>query len=180
MNPCSPLLSAPIALVFISAISVSIAQQASPPKEGPSHSPHLHFSHGQTASVDNRTAVHFPPPLREHLLSNMRDHLEVIHQINTALADERFQEAGTLAEQRLGMSSLTLHGAHESAKYMPQAMQEIGTTMHRSASQFAIVAQNAAVSGDVKSPLRALTHITANCVACHTSFRLTSTTEKLN
>jgi hypothetical protein len=53
--------------------------------------------------------------------------------------------AAKIAESRLGMSSLSLHGAAEIAKYMPQGMQNAGTAMHHAASRFAIAAQDAAL-----------------------------------
>jgi hypothetical protein len=42
----------------------------------------------------------------------------------------------------------------------------------RSASRFAIQAQNASVTGDVQPALDALSHITAQCVGCHAGYRL--------
>ena len=51
-------------------------------------------------------------------------------------------------------------------------MQDVGTTMHRSASRFAIEAQNAGVTGDLKPALQALSTVTAACVECHSAYRL--------
>ena len=60
---------------------------------------------------DSRQVVHFPVRLREHTLANMRDHLLALQQIQEALAKQEFDQAGDIAEQRLGMSSMGLHGA---------------------------------------------------------------------
>lgn len=122
--------------------------------------------------ADTRQIVHFPGDLREHTLANMRDHLLSLQQIEAALATEDYDKAGDIAEKRLGMSSLGLHGAHEVAKYMPKGMQEIGTAMHHSASQFARAAEEASATGDIKPALAALSRITANCVACHGGYRV--------
>lgn len=70
------------------------------------------------------------------------------------------------------MSSLGLHGAHEVAPYMPKAMQDAGTAMHRAASQFAIVAKDTSVTGDLKAPLAALVRVSQTCVACHAAYRI--------
>ena len=70
------------------------------------------------------------------------------------------------------MSSLEMHGAAEVAQYMPKGMQEAGTAMHRSASQFATVAKDASVTGDVKSALASLARLSQTCVACHAAYRL--------
>lgn len=123
-------------------------------------------------ATDTRQAVHFPPALREDTLANMRDHLLALQQIQDALARQEYDLAGDLAEQRLGMSSLARHGAHEVAQYMPQGMREIGGAMHRSASRFAVAAQDAGATGDVKPALAALAQVTAQCVACHAGYRV--------
>ena len=123
-------------------------------------------------TADARVPVHFPAQLREHTLANMRDHLLTLQQIQDALARGAFDRAAEISEQRLGMSSLELHGAHDVAKYMPPGMQDIGTGMHREASRFAIEAASAGATGDVKGPLAALSKVTAQCVACHAAYRL--------
>ena len=126
----------------------------------------------QTAPKDARQAVKFPKALREHTLANMRDHLLALQEIQEALAKQEYDRAGDIAEQRLGMSSLGLHGAHEVAKYMPKGMQEAGTAMHRNASRFAVAAKDAGATGDVRPALAALASTTAQCVACHAGYRV--------
>lgn len=140
------------------------------------HDPALHGQTGggsQHALVtDPRVAVSFPADLHQHTLTNMRDHLLALQEIQEALAQSSFDRAAEVAERRLGMSSLTAHGAHEVAKYMPKGMQDAGTAMHRSASRFSVAALDAAVTNDVKPALSALAEVTANCVACHAGYRL--------
>ena len=89
----------------------------------------------KAAPKDARQAVYFPKALREHTLANMRDHLLALQEIQEALAKQEYDRAADIAEHRLGMSSLSLHGAHDVAKYMPKGMQEAGTGMHRNASR---------------------------------------------
>jgi len=126
----------------------------------------------QAAPADDRHLVKFPEELRNHTLENMRDHLVALGEMQDALARGQFDRAADVAEQRLGMSSLTTHGAHEVAKFMPQGMQDAGTAMHRSASQFAIVAKDASVTGDLRPALAALARVNQTCVACHAGYRL--------
>ncbi len=135
------------------------------------HDPAQHKPASKPAP-DGRVAVRFPVQLREHTLANMRDHLLALAQIQEALSRNALDAAGKIAEERLGMTSLKLHGAHEVSKYMPKGMQEAGTAMHRSASQFALEAQNASVTGDLKPALAALSKVTQACVACHAGYRL--------
>ncbi|MDD3450126.1 MAG: hypothetical protein PHF72_13980 [Gammaproteobacteria bacterium] len=115
-----------------------------------------------------REQVELPPMMREHLLANMRDHLESINGILEHLAAGRMDQAADLAEQRLGMSSLDAHGAAHMAPYMPERMQALGTDMHHAASRFARVAQE----GDPLPAYRALAAVTGACVACHGAFRV--------
>jgi hypothetical protein len=122
--------------------------------------------------VDARQLVKFPEPMRLHTITSMRDHLLALQEIDVALSKSEFDSAARIAEQRLGMSSLEQHGAAHIAPFMPQAMQDIGTQMHRSASRFAVEAQNASVSNDVRPALAALGNVMQQCVACHAAYRL--------
>jgi hypothetical protein len=128
--------------------------------------------HEHVAATDTRAPVRFPDELRRHTLANMRDHLATLQQIEQALARGEFDRASEISERRLGLSSLELHGAHDVAQYMPPAMQDIGTGMHKAASRFSIAATSAGASGDVGSALEALSAVTAQCVACHAAYRL--------
>ena len=44
--------------------------------------------------------------------------------------------------------------------------------MHRAASRFAIAAQDAGVTGDLKPVFAGLADVTAQCVSCHAGYRL--------
>ncbi|MGE0671414.1 MAG: hypothetical protein AB7O64_00010 [Methylibium sp.] len=159
---------------FLLSIAVVTALSVAPSLALPqSHDPGTH-QHGQAQAnpPDHRQAVRFPEPLRSHTLANMRDHLLALGEIQEALSRADFDRASDIAEERLGMSSLQTHGAHDVAKFMPKAMQDAGTAMHRSASQFATVAKDASVTGDLKPALAALARVNQTCVACHAGFRM--------
>jgi hypothetical protein len=138
---------------------------------GQNHGQMDHKAHDAGAG-DTRQLVNFPPELTAHTIANMRDHLLALQEITDALGRGEGSKAAKVAEARLGMSSLELHGAHEVAKYMPQGMQEAGTAMHRAASRFALKAQDAGVTGDVKPALNALSDVMGACVTCHAAYRL--------
>jgi cytochrome c556 len=110
--------------------------------------------------------------MRAHMLANMRDHLRALQEIDVALARDDFDKAASVAETRLGMSSLERHGAAHLAQAMPKDMQDIGTQMHRAASRFAVAAQNAGVTKDLRPALGALGAVMQQCVACHAAYRL--------
>ena len=134
---------------------------------------HQHSMTGTAPTqADSRQLVKFPEPMRLHTITSMRDHLLALQEIDLALSQNAFDKAATIAEQRLGMSSLELHGAAHIAPFMPQGMQDIGTQMHHAASRFAVEAQDASVSNDVRPALAALGTIMQQCVACHAAYRL--------
>ena len=157
------------------AASIVLAAAHAPAQQ---HDPAMHMQHQaqaakttKAAPKDLRQAVRFPKTLREHTLTNMRDHLLALQEIQEALAKQEYDRAGDIAEHRLGMSSLALHGAHDVAKVMPKGMQEAGTAMHRHASRFAVAAKDVGATGDVRPALAALAATTAQCVACHAGYR---------
>jgi len=124
------------------------------------------------ARADPRQRVDMPPPMREHMLTNMRNHLDAIETIARQLAEGRYGEAAETAEGRLGMSAMDAHGAHHMAPHMPEGMRAIGTAMHRAASRLALGARDAEVRGDLAGALTGLAEVMQQCVACHTAYRV--------
>lgn len=164
-------------LAAIAAATVALAQTHHPGMQhgspaAPAARPSGEMSSAEAAPADPRQLVVFPVALRDHTLANMRDHLVALEEIQQAMAAEKFDDAARIAETRLGMSSLGLHGAHEVAKYMPQGMQEAGTGMHRAASRFTIAVKDAGATGDLKPAVAALAAVTAQCNGCHAGYRL--------
>lgn len=153
--------------LFVLWMSLAVWQPGWAQTEG-----HHHPGVKAAPGADGRQVVDLPQPMRTHMLANMRDHLLALQEIQEALGSGAFDKASTIAEQRLGLSSLQAHGAAHLASMMPKPMQELGTQMHRAASRFALEAQNASVGQDLKPALKALAGVTSQCVACHASYRL--------
>ncbi len=127
------------------------------------------------ATQDSRQMVKLPAMMQQHMLSNMRDHLVALNEIFRQLARGDVDAAGEIAEKRLGMSSLSLHGAAHLGKFMPKEMGEIGTRMHHAASRFVQIASEAELEPGKAAQHRiyeALADITDNCNACHQSYRI--------
>lgn len=120
------------------------------------------------AEKDTRQMVKMPEMMQEHMLANMRQHLESIDKILAQLAAGELDKAADTAEQNLGMSSLDKHGAEHMAKFMPEGMRKAGTEMHRAASRFSLKAQE----GNALSAYAALQKVTAGCVVCHAGYRI--------
>ena len=120
------------------------------------------------AEEDTRQLVELPEMMQQHMMSNMRDHLEAINEILVNMANGHLDQAAEVAESRLGMSSLESHGASHMASFMPRGMRQAGTSMHRAASRFALKAQE----DDVLPAYSALSEVTSACVACHSGYRI--------
>lgn len=121
-----------------------------------------------SADTDSRRMVELPEMMQNHMLANMRDHLVAINEILINVANGNLDKAAEIAESRLGMSSLELHGASHMARFMPEDMREAGTNMHKAASRFALVAQE----GEVLPAYKALSEVTSACVTCHAGYRI--------
>ena len=121
-----------------------------------------------TAGEDTRQFVDLPEMMQRHMMSNMRDHLAAINEILVDMANGELDQAAGVAESRLGMSSLELHGASHMAKFMPEGMRQAGTSMHKAASRFALTAQE----GEASQAYKALSDVTSACVACHSGYRI--------
>jgi hypothetical protein len=130
---------------------------------------------GPSQAQDTRQLVKLPPMMQEHMLGNMRDHLATLNAILGDVADAKYDAAAKIAEARLGMSSLSLHGAAHLAPFMPKPMQDIGTSMHHAASRLVIVLQDASTAPTAEAMReinRALYAVTTQCEACHASYRV--------
>lgn len=125
-------------------------------------------SNSSMASEDSRQLVKMPEMMQQHMLSNMRNHLETINNILIYLGKEEMDKAADIAEQQLGMSSLDNHGASHLAKFMPEGMRKTGTEMHKKASRFALKAQE----GELLPAYKMLSEITSACVSCHAAYRI--------
>jgi len=120
------------------------------------------------ADEDTRQFVQLPEMMQNHMMANMRDHLNALNEILVKMKNGELDKAAEIAESRLGMSSLEAHGASHMAEFMPEGMRQAGTSMHRAASRFALKAQE----GEALPAYQALSEVTSACVACHSAYRI--------
>jgi hypothetical protein len=149
-----------------------------------------HQKHMAPTAGDSRQLVKFPPEMREHTLVNMRDHLQALSEILTAMSSTQYAKAARIAEARLGMDSPSAEGCksedaaaapqmskpanmdQQMSEFMPEAMRKVGLGMHKSASIFAVEAMKADRTGKPQSALAALSRVTQQCTACHSAYRV--------
>ena len=122
--------------------------------------------------ADSRQLVELPEMMWNHMLENIRDHLPALTEIQQYLALEEYEKAAAVAENRLGMSSLSSHGASHMASFMPTATQQIGTQMHKAASQFVTFVQEGGLEGSTPKIADSLAGVMQQCVAGHSSYQV--------
>lgn len=120
------------------------------------------------ANEDSRQFVELPEMMQKHMMSNMRDHLKTINEILIHLSNNKMDKAASIAEHRIGMSSLDSHGANHMGKFMPKGMRQAGTNMHKAASRFALKTEE----GELLPAYKMLSEVTSACVACHSAYRI--------
>ncbi len=121
---------------------------------------------------DTRIKVELPQMMREHMMSNMRGHLQSLEAITRHLSRHEYDQAADVAEKTLGMSSLDTHGASHLGKFMPAEMGRIGQQMHRAASRFAVATRDAEIDGGLNKAFAALSDVMQQCLACHAAYRV--------
>ena len=124
---------------------------------------------------DARTMVELPSDIKEKMLVIMRDHIRALDDIIDAVQVGEFEKAESIAESRLGWSSLVRLGDQEVAKHWPEPMQKMADQMYRAASDFVIVSQNASVEDSKESyqkVIAALGEVTSACRGCHEVYRV--------
>lgn len=125
----------------------------------------------QAIPEDHRQLVAMPAPAQAAQRADMLDHLAALNEILGYAAEGKWKDAADTAEKRLGESSMgkyrTALRGQGPGRYMPDAMRQIGWSMHGAATQFAKIARD----GDSAKSLAALQQVTAACVACHMSYR---------
>jgi hypothetical protein len=173
-------------LLFISFVTISLLNCVTAYAENHEHMDHQ--KHMASMSGDQRQLAEFPPEMRVHFLSNMREHLQTLSEITAAMAEGQYDQAAKIANTKLGMDSASAAGCkvdnslvtkdsksdaqdHRMMQYMPTSMRKAGIEMHQAASDFAVEVAKVPKTGDSRPALSALSRITQRCVSCHASFR---------
>ena len=124
--------------------------------------------------TDERQFVKMPPEAIATLRAEMLKNQVALHLIIGALAENKFVEAGDIAEKEMGISTMGKHrkleGNARPGRFMPDEMHAIGRSSHVAASDFAKLAKSAGPD-DLPKLLTSLQNVTRACIACHQSYR---------
>jgi len=110
-----------------------------------------------------------PEETRKMMREEMLDHLSALNELIGHLANNNLDAAATVAETRMGKSSMGKHrgSGKGPGRFMPGVMRNIGFGMHEAASELSLAAKE----GDLQGAFGALQKISSSCVACHYSYR---------
>ncbi len=148
-----------LAVLTFAAAACTIATQQPPPAP---------------ASADARALVVLGAAERDFVLGEMRNFLEVMRVISTAIADSDMKRVAAAARS-VGMAPQRAESAipgsllSRVAKQAPPAFMKLGFATHSAFDELAIHAEQ---FGDHDQLNRQLGEIMGQCVACHATYRL--------
>lgn len=116
---------------------------------------------------DTRTTVKYAPDLRELVMSEMRDYLEVINEVHQGMADNN-PEMIVKAATRQGKASIE-HTPARLLKLSPIACKQMGFAGH---DLFQAIADSAKVNYNPATTTKQLAALTNNCVTCHKVYKV--------
>ncbi|WP_417557174.1 hypothetical protein [Mesoflavibacter zeaxanthinifaciens] len=113
---------------------------------------------------DGRIPLNLNPMQKNHQLSNMRSHLEAVQQITLLLSQEKYDEASTLAYEKLGS---TTEMRLMCASFGDKGFETMGIEFHKSADVMSEVFKEK----NKDRALQALSNTLNYCVSCHAIYK---------
>ena len=147
-------------LITIAAIIGIAGSNAALAKDEMMHQGDHHEMH----MTDTRISLGLPAQMKQHQLSNMREHVEAIKSIVALMSEKKFKEASGIAHAKLG---LTADMQAMCNMFDNKDFKALGTAFHKSGDDLG----DALKTGDVNVSLRALYKTMQYCVECHATYR---------
>lgn len=119
----------------------------------------------ESPSTDTRTAVALPATARDAVLAEMRTMLGSLNGVLVAVASSDSNGM----RQAAAASGMAMAADPTLERYLPEQFLHFGTNTHM---QFDSLAAAIAAGAPRDTAITRLARITANCVSCHTLYRL--------
>jgi len=116
---------------------------------------------------DSRVTVKYAPDLRDLVMSEMRDYLEVINEVHRGMAENN-PEMIVKAASRQGKASIAETPARL-LKLSPLACKQMGFAGH---DLFQAIADSARTNYNPATTTRQLAALTNNCITCHRVYKV--------
>ncbi|MBI1887340.1 MAG: cytochrome C [Nitrosomonadales bacterium] len=123
-----------------------------------------HDHHHGMSMMDTRISLGLSAEMKQHQLSNMREHTEAIHSIIGLMSENNLEEAAKIARSKLG---LTPEMRKMCSMMGGEKFMTLGIAFHKSGDDLGDALQ----TGDVNKSLRALNKTMQYCVECHATYR---------
>jgi cytochrome c556 len=120
--------------------------------------------HHDMSMMDTRTSLELSPQMKQHQLSNMRDHVDAIKSIVGLIAEKKFEESSNIAHTKL---VLTPEMQSMCNMFDNEKFRTLGFAFHKSGDDLGDALQ----TNDVHASLRALNKTMEYCVTCHATYR---------
>jgi len=116
---------------------------------------------------DTRITVKYAPDLRDYVLSEMRDYLEVISEIQQGIAEDNPEKIYKSA-LRQGKASIKKTPIRL-LKLAPIPCKKMGFAGH---NLFQAIADSAKTNYNPKTTVKQMAALTNNCIACHRTYKV--------
>jgi len=125
---------------------------------------HHENHHHAMSMMDTRISLGLSAEMKQHQLSNMREHLEAIGSIVGLMSESKFAEAAKIAHAKLG---LTPEMQKMCSMFGDEKFMALGMAFHKSGDDLGDALQ----TKDANASLRALNKTMQYCVSCHAAYR---------
>ena len=119
------------------------------------------------STQDPRIALDLPPAVRSSMNQTMREHLETLQAIVSALARGDYKQAAEIAHEDLGFPKHHQAMQREQGANFPKRYQDLAMDHHQKAEKLA----KAISSENMKEILPALEQTIKACNTCHRAFK---------
>ena len=149
--------------VFIGIVGLNVAFAAEEKVQQQNHQHDMSMHHNM-GMMDARTSLELSPEMKQHQLSNMRDHLEAVNSIIGLMSENKFEDASKIAHTKLG---LTPEMQQMCSMFGDEKFMKLGFAFHKSGDDLG----EALKTRKVNASLRALNKTMQYCVECHATYR---------
>ena len=127
----------------------------------------LFVGNTQVIEGDSRISIVVSQPNRDFVMSEMRNFVETLHQINMGI--EQNDSSLIVEAARSSGGSVAHHAPAGLIASIPMGFKTIGFDTH---AKFDSIANSAEKNFDPKVTQQQVTALLGNCVACHRSYRM--------
>jgi hypothetical protein len=121
-----------------------------------------------SAASDPRLSLDLEPAAQEILKQTMREHLQALHDIVAALAQQNYEKASAVAHEELGFPKHHQIMKQERGMAFPKKYQELAIAHHQAAEELAEAIQ----TKEMKRILQKMDETIGACLECHRAYKL--------